>query len=112
MILNSKALRVAKRRCNTIRIRLGLTVAMAGLMLAQVPIAFAAVPWEAAPSCRGGAVGEAGLLVKDGHVVNAALLGEINGYARVAGVSGGLGGQLQTVTTDADYDKDAPPIAG
>lgn len=111
MIHNPTASRVTKRRSATNHVRLGLAVAVTGLALARVPVAFASSPWEAAPSCHG-QVGEAGLSVKDGHVVTAALLGEIHGYARMAGVSGGLGGQLRTVTTDADYNKGEPPIAG
>ena len=55
-----------------------------------------------------------GLTVDGGRVVAAELLGEIGGYAREAGVTGGLGGELRVVTSDQDYDARAgeKPVPG
>jgi pectate lyase len=46
----------------------------------------------------------AGLTVDNQRVIAADMLGEIGGFARDAGVSGGLGGELRVVTSDQDYD--------
>lgn len=55
-----------------------------------------------------------GLTLDRGRVVAADLLDEIGGYAREAGVTGGLGGKLRIVTSDQDYDTRAgeKPIPG
>jgi pectate lyase len=55
-----------------------------------------------------------GLTLKNGDVVGAAILDEIDGYAQSAGTTGGLGGELVEVTTTADYDSDAgeAPVQG
>lgn len=55
-----------------------------------------------------------GLTLDRGRVVAADLLEEIGGYAREAGVTGGLGGELRIVTSDQDYDTRAGerPIPG
>jgi pectate lyase len=55
-----------------------------------------------------------GLTLDRGRVVAAELLEEIGGYAREAGVTGGLGGELRIVTSDQDYDTRAgeKPIPG
>lgn len=44
-----------------------------------------------------------GLTIENGRVVHAAILDEIEGYARVADTNGGLGGRLYVVTSNADY---------
>lgn len=56
----------------------------------------------------------AGLKVENGRVIAADILNEIGGYAREAGVTGGLGGELRVVTSDQDYDSrlGEKPIAG
>ena len=55
-----------------------------------------------------------GLTLDKGRVVAADLLNEIGGYAREASVTGGLGGKLQIVTSDQDYNPGAgeKPIPG
>ena len=55
-----------------------------------------------------------GLTIDNGRVMAADLLAEIGGYAREAGVTGGLGGDLRVVTSDQDYDTRVgeKPIAG
>jgi pectate lyase len=55
-----------------------------------------------------------GLRLDQGRVVAADLLDEIGGYAREAGVTGGLRGKLRIVTSDQDYDPSAgeKPIPG
>ena len=56
----------------------------------------------------------AGLKVENGRVIAADILNEIGGYARDAGVTGGLGGELRVVTSDQDYDSrlGEKPIVG
>jgi pectate lyase len=57
---------------------------------------------HAPPKCPRGE--HPGLRVEGGKVTAATLLDEIEGYAKVAGVKGGLGGELATVTNAEDYD--------
>ncbi len=55
-----------------------------------------------------------GLTIKDNHVIAATVLDEITGYAKEAGTTGGLGGELIDVTNAQDYDPDKkePVIPG
>ncbi len=80
----------------------GLKLAQ-GLVSAEAPMACTDAPgqWP-------------GLTLEGGRVVAARLLDEIGGYAREAGVTGGLGGVLRIVTSDQDYDTRAgeAPIPG
>lgn len=74
-----------------------------GLVAAEAPMSCSVAPgqWP-------------GLTLVGGKVVAARLLDEIGGYAREAGVTGGLGGELRIVTSDRDYDPRAgeAPIPG
>ncbi len=72
---------------------------------AIIEAALAAQVGRLLPACPDG-VGwsRAGLSVRDGRVTAADLIGEIGGYAGAAGTTGGLGGRLLVVTTNADYD--------
>lgn len=54
-----------------------------------------------------GATSWPGLTLSGGYVTGAAILNEIDSYARSAGTTGGLGGRLMEVTTTADYNQDA-----
>jgi pectate lyase len=68
-----------------------------------------------AAECREpGASTWAGLTIDRGRVVAARVLDEIDGFAKTAGTTGGLGGELTVVTTLRDYDssKAEAPIAG
>ncbi len=55
-----------------------------------------------------------GLTLTAGTVTGADILSEIGGFAKSAGVTGGLGGALKVVTSAADYlpDGKQPPIPG
>ena len=55
-----------------------------------------------------------GLTLRNGDVTSAAILDEIDGYAKNANTTGGLGGQLVEVTSTADYDSHAGenPVQG
>ena len=81
----------------------------------MVDSALAAKLAAAVPICAGspGAASWPGLTLRDGRVVDAAILGEIGGYARSAKTKGGLGGRLAIVTDPRDYDpeKHERPIA-
>jgi len=85
------------------------TVLEEGLRLAQGLVAA-----EAPAQCAAAPGQWPGLTLDQGRVVAADLLDEIGGYAREAGVTGGLGGALRIVTSDQDYDPRAgeKPIPG
>jgi pectate lyase len=58
---------------------------------------------RAAAKCSGSG-SENRLQVEDGKVVRASLLDEVEGYAKSAGATGGLGGKLVVVTSAEDFE--------
>lgn len=70
--------------------------------LVEAALAFKAN--QPAVTCHDGDVSRAGLRINEGIVVASDLLGDINGYAAVAGTTGGLGGRLLLVTDPRDYN--------
>lgn len=77
----------------------------AATQLAAMEALSRSAPAEAAsrPGCLVSR-GRGGLSVVDGKVVAADILSEMTGFARQAGTSGGLGGELYVVTDARDYD--------
>jgi pectate lyase len=87
-------------------------------ILQTIEQAFAALPERPGQralsrDCTGAATGtRPGLTVTGGTVTAANMIDEIGGFAKTAGVTGGLGGTLMVVTTLADYDPKAAPVPG